>query len=95
MPNASIDISTSQSNKFLIWPNPFSDAINFDLKTAGNSQVDGSLTITNMEGKILYSDPTYCVSEKPNLDLDFLPSGVYILKFIAQGNCFNQKISKL
>lgn len=59
-----------------IYPNPATTSLNIDMKE--NSVAGGTITITNMLGKLFYKDSIDEV--KSNINLDNLRKGVYLLR---------------
>ncbi len=69
-----------------IYPNPFVDNINFDTKGKTN------LVIINIEGKRVYETVFH---GKKNLDLSYLPDGIYSCLIHQKNKTYHQKVIKL
>lgn len=67
---------TSQNSNILIYPNPTKDILNIDYDIV--KDINSKLQILNSLGQIVYSlnNPT----QKQQIDLSFLSSGIYYLK---------------
>jgi hypothetical protein len=70
------DISENSVNyNFLMHPNPVSDKLTIELKAIEHEKI--SLSIFNFLGQIVYSVKE--LSQKRELDVSFLPGGIYFL----------------
>lgn len=72
------NIEDSSTNDLLVSPNPFNDKIKLTEELTTGQLYD--LTIINSKGKVLWSQKNYDLTEE--LDLTFLTSGIYFLKYI-------------
>ncbi len=69
------NISTESSDEnIIVYPNPFTSHINIE----SSCEINGSIYITNLLGEIVYHGVFH--KSTLNLDLDFLPSGMYIVR---------------
>lgn len=78
------------SKKLIIYPNPFNDFINFDLE---NNKDYKRVEIYNNSGKKIH-DFELKYSNYKN-DLSFLPSGIYLIKIVAEKSLLVKKLIKL
>ena len=74
-----------------IFPNPFKDVITVTLKDIRNSLV--LMNVFDIPGRLMYTD-SYQVNENGsfNVDLGFLPKGMYILRLESQETAISRKI---
>lgn len=75
--------------EFKIYPNPVID--NCYLEISGINITDNDIIVSNAEGKIVLH--TKLTSN--TLNLQELPSGVYIINVVSEGNTYTKKIIKL
>ena len=71
-----------------IFPNPFSDTVNFSFATDFNCS---KITVYNILGNEILSDSKF---ENRSIDLSFAQSGVYFVKFFAENQVYTRKIIK-
>lgn len=83
-----IDI-TEQAQKFTaeVYPNPFNNLINID-----NNSHKFNLTIKDVFGKIVYNQ--LILSSHFELDLNFIPNGIYFMEFISENKKIIKKVIK-
>lgn len=74
------------------YPMPFTET--FNLKSELNGEENLSVEITDIEGKLIYSNKNYSLSSQIGLG-DNLPKGTYILKVTSSKKTDIQKIIKL
>lgn len=77
LPTSLPDITELLESGMLIYPNPISNQVTIELKNYSNNT---QITITNVEGKIVYNNKTI-QSKKIVLDATDWAKGVYIIKF--------------
>ena len=68
------------ANDLLVYPNPAKD----EFRIKSSSQVEKSITIINMVGKIIYNK---LIRNDEPIDISYLSSGIYLLK-IEEGTKF-------
>ena len=88
-----VGIQTSENNLFLLYPNPFSEFVTIQLSQRFEKGVD--IVVTDLTGKIVYTNRTGPVEGKTTLIFGDLPSGTYILQLkddVSNASC---KIIKL
>ncbi|MCC6721148.1 MAG: T9SS type A sorting domain-containing protein [Bacteroidia bacterium] len=74
----------------LVYPNPFYDFININL---GESKANNRIEFYNISGiKILNFELEYSNNK---IDLSFLPSGIYLIKIVAEKSLLVKKLIKL
>ena len=73
-----------------IYPNPTSDVV---IISGSESFASATLEITDISGKIVYSDNEIKGSEI-KVDLSLLSSGTYMLRVIDQENIYLSKVIK-
>jgi hypothetical protein len=81
-----------QNNKGItVWPNPFIYDVNikFNRKPAGNPE----LSVYDITGKVIHTE-ILPASESANINLSFLPGGLYILKIRDNNLLCYSKIMK-
>ncbi|BFM43191.1 hypothetical protein CFS9_18320 [Flavobacterium sp. CFS9] len=79
------DVTDSNNNEIRIYPNPTSDKISWD------SDVNYDITIYDQSGKTVFNKKNYSTS---SLDLNFLNTGIYIMKFKNDNQSITKKIIK-
>lgn len=79
------------SLQIMLYPNPFQEKISL----AFNENINGEITVTvyNLLGALIYSQ-NYQSSQQLEVLLNWLPSGEYILKTVANQKQFIAKIIK-
>ena len=73
-----------------VYPNPVKDVVNIELPGSG-----GVLTISDLLGRPVLSSKLTVGMQLYNIDLSFLNSGTYLLKYQSKGSTFSSKIYKL
>ena len=73
----------SRFNGIVVYPNPTSDILNII------TELDINVNVYDITGKIIKLDHT-----EKQIDLSNLPSGVYFLNIIHEGNTYNKRIIK-
>ena len=75
----------SNTNYITISPNPFSSTLSISLQKENLQQAD--FTITNIIGQPVYTqhESNLCSTYTKQIDLSYLPAGVYFLQVIANG----------
>lgn len=94
--NKIIDNSIIDKNKFLIYPNPFSDKITIDYNLVINSDIN--INILNTNGEIVKSEKIINVSKGNNsytLNLESLPNGLFVIKMEGENFSATQKINHI
>ena len=81
-------ISKQNSEKLHIIPNP-NEGI-FEIQLGDNSNSIWKINIFDIYGKILFSQELKNYSTQ--IDLSFLPKGIYLIKGCQQNNCYSNKI---
>jgi zinc metalloprotease ZmpB len=76
----------NENNAFLIYPNPATDKITIDLN--GNNSIN--LSIYNIVGELLFHKELY----KSEIDISFLPKGIYIIKYFGKDLIVQSKLVK-
>lgn len=71
-----------QSLRISMYPNPATDFIHFELSDAQSLNTTGTLQITGMEGKVVYSTINYTSGTLYSLDPGMKP-GIYLIQFIS------------
>lgn len=72
---------------FSLYPNPSKAIVNVDLKTFNLEK--GSLSIFNLIGETVYSLSD--IKQKQEIDLSFLPSGIYLINLYNQNTLVSRK----
>ena len=89
-PDLSINITSISSNNIQIFPNPFSDAIQI---TTMHPMENCTITLTSSLGQVIRQfDPV--LVKNFNLDLGYLPVGVYFITFENKNEKVVSKIVK-
>ena len=76
----------SKSPGFAIYPNPAVSDVNIDM---GGLETDNALFLTDIHGRILQKRQ---FSNKIQLDVSGLPSGIYFIKVISEGSEITKKL---
>jgi hypothetical protein len=79
-----------------VYPNPFSQSITLQVLAASSVDKTSSVDLYTIRGKLRYNK---MIDKQGNVttvlnDLSALPSGVYLLKTIVNGNAYTFKIMK-
>ncbi len=82
----------SQIYNISIYPNPFTNEIHISFDNIPNST--GDLMIMNMEGKVVYQNTCYTPDNNADIDLGFLPVGIYILRYFSTDKYYTCKFAK-
>ncbi|MDD3685524.1 MAG: T9SS type A sorting domain-containing protein, partial [Bacteroidales bacterium] len=81
--------SQQTENEFTIYPNPANEEIRF---TVPSEIITCCVEIYNLQGTLVYSDHFNKINNK--IDVQFLPSGVYMLKVTLPDSTFFSKFVK-
>ncbi len=82
-------INSKSNEQFKVFPNPFNDQINIELKQALQN---ANIEIKELSGKSVYKE-NFKLVDKLNIPLD-LPSGIYLIEIQSNQNYWIQKITK-
>lgn len=84
----------SVKNEISIYPNPTEDFFYLNIDDALDKKLD--ITIFNLKGQIVYAKKEFSTEETfhQNINIKSLPSGIYLVKIIIDGNEYNKKIIK-
>jgi spore cortex formation protein SpoVR/YcgB (stage V sporulation) len=88
--HAGIIDGSSLANGLLIFPNPTSTTITIELPTQPSKNT--SLTISNTNGQQLISQPI--TKPQTEIDISYLPVGIYIVKVWNDENVMVRKVVK-
>jgi hypothetical protein len=78
-------------NDLMVYPNPFTDHLYFEIPENLNS--DYTLSITDFSGKQIHSQ--FCkANDLKKIDLSFLPKGIYIFSIEVDGKIVSKKVIK-
>ncbi len=80
-----------QSQMLKVYPNPVGDILNINL--TGMSEAEGTLSILNVEGKIVLSRQL-SNAEVFTLDISHLPTGIYLCRYSNANEIKTVKIIK-
>jgi hypothetical protein len=83
-------IKSNQSGSINVFPNPTKSQMTVDLPEKGFE----SLTISNIEGKVLSQTSIFTDLTSKTIDCDALPSGLYIITAKGQGKILNSRFVK-
>jgi len=86
--NGTVGIKTViQNDKFVVYPNPTTDRINFIL-----SNKSQKILITNIAGEIIFEE--FNPQKQETFDLSNISNGVYLVNILTDKNIFTTKIIK-
>jgi PKD repeat protein len=83
--------SSGNSLAYTMFPNPFTEGVNFTFNTSLKSNLN--LTVFNMNGEIVFTSNEYSTNETIVLGKEF-PAGLYIVKAITDEKAQMIKINK-
>lgn len=78
-------------NDFVVYPNPFSDIVSFEIPENLNSNY--KLILTDLSGKQILSQVRNAKDLK-NINLSFLPKGIYLFSIEVDGKLTSKKLIK-
>jgi len=78
-------------NSFYIYPNPVNDCVNINL--SGMNSDDIQLSITDISGKLLYSE-TVLKAGEISVNLESFESGIYFVSVMNENKIMNKKFVK-
>ena len=82
-------LGTSPGNVATIFPNPTNDV----LKITTAKSYSPTIELYSLEGKLLFRK-SYGNANNFELDISNLPGGVYLIRFVAEGFVFEEKVIK-
>lgn len=88
----SLDDFTNLNENFKVYPNPVSDKINIDFSSDFQSKV--SLKLFDIQGKLVASKTKSNKENSVDINVDSLPTGIYLLKIMDAISSKNIKIIK-
>ena len=80
------DVSAKINEPLSVYPNPVVNGFNINGLTE-----QGVLTLTNMNGSVLFSKP---VTDNDYISISALPKGIYLAKIVSKSFTLEQKIVK-
>jgi len=86
-----VSVNSVKKQNILIYPNPTSGLVNISFGT--NSIREALIEICDLQGKLVFSKIFYN-SNRENLNLTVLHNGMYMIKMITEGACYEGKILK-
>jgi hypothetical protein len=89
--NTGISITESETN-INIYPNPTNNLLYLDIK---NNSEPISITISNLEGQIIFSSIFESNINQQIFDLSEFSKGIYLVTITLNGKIFKEKIVKL
>jgi hypothetical protein len=78
--------NVDSENGLIIYPNPSDGQVRIDFQTTALTD----LSIFNSEGSLVFNRSQ--INNKSQLDLSFLPKGIYFLRFNSEGDVYTQKL---
>ena len=78
-------------NQISIFPNPVKDKLNIDIK---NFEGAVSVRVLDINGKVVLAEKIEVVQNNYQLNLNFLPTGIYVLKLQGENLNYSNKIIK-